>query len=72
MDVTVAQMTKEELREMIEASVERKLLELLGDPDVGLEVRKSVRTRLLRQRAAVANGERGQTLDDVAGRLGLA
>jgi predicted RNase H-like HicB family nuclease len=30
---TVAQMTKEELREMIEASVEQKLLEILGDPD---------------------------------------
>jgi hypothetical protein len=31
-------MTKGELREMIEASVERKLLELLGDPDEGLPI----------------------------------
>jgi hypothetical protein len=52
MTATVAQMTKGELREMIEASVERKLLELLGDPDEGLPIRKAVRDRLLRQQQA--------------------
>jgi hypothetical protein len=62
---TVAQMTKEELREMIEASIEQKLLEILGDPDEGLEIRESVRDRLLRQREAVAAGERGQPFDDI-------
>jgi hypothetical protein len=64
-------MTKEELREMIEMSIEQKLLEILGDPDEGLEIRQSVRDRLLRQREAVAAGERGQPFDDVVQRLGL-
>ena len=68
---TVALMTKEELREMIETIVEQKLLELLGDRDEGLPIRKVVRDRLLRQRQAVANGERGEPLEDVAQRLGL-
>ena len=68
---TVAQMTKEELREMIETSIEQKLLEILGDPDEGLEIKKSVRDRLLRQRKAVAAGERGQPFEDVVRRLGL-
>ncbi len=68
---TVAQMTKEELRAMIETSVEQKLLEILGDPDEGLEVKKSVRDRLLRQRKAVAAGERGEPFEDVVRRLGL-
>ncbi len=68
---TVAQMTKEEFREMIEASIEQKLLEILGDPDEGLEIRKSVRDRLLRQKKAVAAGERGQPFDDVVQQLGL-
>jgi len=68
---TVAQMTKEEFREMIEASIEQKLLEILGDPDEGLEIRKSVRHRLLRQKKAVAAGERGQPFDDVVQQLGL-
>lgn len=48
MSTTIAQMTKRELKELIEASIEEKLLELLGDPDEGLPLRKSVRERLLR------------------------
>jgi hypothetical protein len=68
---TVAQMTKEELKEMIETSVEQKLLEILGDPDEGLEIKKSVRDRLLRQREAVAAGERGEPFENAVRRLGL-
>jgi hypothetical protein len=66
---TVAQMTREELREMIETSIEQKLLEILGDPDEGLEIRESVRDRLLCQREAVAAGEHGQPFDDVVTRF---
>lgn len=71
MAATVGQMSKDELKEMIESSIEEKLLELLGDPDEGLEVRKSVRDRLLRQKKAVAAGERGEPFEDVVRRLGL-
>jgi len=66
----VAQMTKDELREMIEDIVEQKLTELLGNPDEGLPIRKSVRERLLRQRRAVAMGERGEPFEDVIELLG--
>jgi len=68
---TVVQMTKDELREMIETIVEQKLLELLGDPDEGLPIRKAIRDRLLRQKQAVASGERGESFEDVIRRLGL-
>ena len=71
MATTVAHMTKSELREMIETIIEQKLLELLGDPDEGLPIRKSVRDRLLRQKQAVVGGQRGEPLEDVARRLGL-
>jgi len=71
MATTVAQMTKNELIEVIETVVEQKLLELLGDPDEGLPIRKSVRDRLLRQKQAVAGGERGEPFADVVRRLGL-
>ena len=64
-------MSKDELREMSEATLEQKLLELLGDPDEGLEIRESVRERLLRQQKAVAAGERGEPFEDVVHRLGL-
>ena len=71
MSTTVAQMTRSELEEIIGTAVERKLFELFGDPDEGLPVRKSVCDRLLRQRQAVATGERGEPLEDVVQRLGL-
>ena len=70
MATTVAQMTKGELKEMIETTIEQKLLELLGDPDEGLPIRKVVRDRLLRQKQAVAQGERGEAFEDAVRRLG--
>ena len=71
MTVTVAKMTKHELREIIESTVEQKLLELLGDPDQGLVLRKTLKDRLLRQRKAVASGERGESLTAIVKQLGL-
>ncbi len=68
---TAAQMTEGELREIIETTIEQKLLELLGDPDEGLPIRKAVLERLLRQKQAVADGERGESLEEVVQRLGL-
>jgi hypothetical protein len=67
----IAQMSKSEFRELVETVVEQKLIELLGDPDDGLTLRKAVRTRLQRQQNAVRAGERGRPLDDVARKLGL-
>jgi len=71
MSATVIQMTPDELRDLIESSVEHKLLELLGDPDTGLMLRKSLRQRLALQQKMVAAGERGVALEEVASRLGL-
>jgi hypothetical protein len=68
---TVAQMSKDELQEMLEMLIEQKLIEILGDPDEGLEIRKLVRTRLLRQRQATAAGERGRAFEQVVQQLGL-
>ena len=69
---TVAEMTGEELRELVEAAVEQKIVELLGDPDAGLVLRENVRKRLLRQKRVVAKGERGELLETVIRRLKLA
>lgn len=69
---TVAEMTGEELRELVGSAVEQKIVELLGDPDAGLVLRENVRKRLLRQRQAVAKGERGQSLETVIRRIRLA
>lgn len=71
MATTVARMTKSELRELIEESVELKLLELLKDPDAGLELKKEVHDRLRRSFAAEARGERGISGEELAKRLGI-
>lgn len=69
---TVAQMTTDELRDMIGELIEGKLLELFRDPDVGLELSETFRDRLEQQQREVAAGERGQSLDEVVQKLGLA
>ena len=68
---TIMQMTKEELQEIIESAIERKFMELIGDPDEGLEIREELRERLVRQKQAVAEGDRGDSLEEVVQRLGL-
>jgi len=70
METLVSQMTKEELIEIIEAAVERKLLELLADVDEG-DLKETVRKRLLHQKEQVAQGERGESFEDVVRQLDL-
>ena len=71
MSVTVAQMSKDELKDIIAMTVEQKLLELLGDPDEGLTIRMTVKQRLLAQKKAAEAGERGEPFEEVRRRMGL-
>lgn len=65
MSETVGDMTKEELRQMLDTIVEQRLMDLLGDPDEGLELREELRRRLLEQQEKVAAGERGRSLEGI-------
>ncbi len=67
----VSQMTKEELRLMIDEALEQKLIELFGDPDESLELSDDLKKQLLQQRVAVEKGERGKLFTDVVRELGL-
>jgi hypothetical protein len=71
MSSKVAELTTDELREIIESSIERKLTEIFGDPDAGLEIRDSLREQLARQEEDFQSGKRGKPLADVIKRLGL-
>jgi hypothetical protein len=71
MSGTVAQMSNRELTQFSSNVVEQKLVELFGDPDEGLSMKKNLRKRLLRQRKAVANGGRGTDLTTIRKQLGL-
>jgi len=71
MSGTVAQMSKRELTQLSSNVVEQKLVELFGDPDEGLSMKKNLRKRLLRQRKAVAKGDRKSDLTTIHKQLGL-
>lgn len=60
-------LTPDELRELIKGLVDDRLRELLGDPDLGMELGEAVRARL---KQSLASTER-ITGDDVAENLGL-
>ena len=71
MAITLASMTKQEFEEFLSDILERKLLELLVDPDKGLLLQDSLRNRLLQQQQATAQEQRGQAFGDVMAKLGL-
>lgn len=71
METTIPRMTKKEFAQMLSAVVEQKLVELFGDPDEGLVIKERLRKRLLRQKDAVARGERGEDFATVAKHLGI-
>ena len=71
MSVRVAELTVDEFKQVIEATVEQKLLEMLGDPDEGLELREEVKARLRRSLRAEEGGARGIPAEDAAAQLGL-
>jgi hypothetical protein len=57
--------TPDELQAMIDESIDRKLVEWLGDPDEGLELRPEVIERIERHRKEYAAGRRGKSLEQV-------
>ncbi len=47
-DSIVSELTVNELRELIRTEVEQTFLDMLGDPDDGLELREDIKSRLER------------------------
>jgi hypothetical protein len=68
---TVSQLTVPQLETLIENTVERKLIEMFGDPDSGLEIKPAMRIKLRRSLLATKRGERGTPAKAVAKSLGL-
>jgi len=57
---------------IIEEAVEEKLEEILGDPDLGLELREKIKERLRRFLTAMEAGEEGIPLEQVISQAGLS
>jgi hypothetical protein len=62
---------RQEIELFVEHTVDQRLRELLGDPDEGLEIREELVQRLRDQQKRVAAGERGRSMKDVFGELGV-
>ncbi len=67
----VKDLSVEQLRALVQEAVEEKLEEMLGDPDIGLELREEVKKRLHSSLDAMQSGERGMTVEQVASEAGL-
>ncbi len=67
----VADLSIEELKDLIREVVEEKLQEILGDPDWGSELKEEVEKRLDRSLFAAEHGERGILAEEAAKKLGL-
>ena len=64
----VKELSVEQLKAVIQETVEEKLYEILGDPDQGLELKNEVRERL--KQSLVAKGK-GIPFEQVARELAL-
>jgi hypothetical protein len=63
----ISDLTLNELKELVKGIVDDRLRELLGDPDLGIDLDEAVRARL---KASLASTER-ITGDEAAEKLGL-
>jgi hypothetical protein len=71
MSTRVAELTVDELRQVIQEAMEQKLAEMHGDPDEGLGLREEIKDRLQRFLEAERRGARGIPAQEVAAQLGL-
>lgn len=63
----ISDLTPQQLKELVYGLVDDRLRELIGDPDLGLELGEALRTRL---KSSLANHER-LSGDEIADKLGL-
>ena len=63
----LSQLTAEQLKELVRGLVDDRLRELVGDPDLGLQLGEALRTRL---KQSLTSTERISG-DEVAEKLGL-
>ncbi len=68
----VSDLTINEFRGLVRDVVAQTLLEMLGDPDEGLELRDDFRADLQRSLAVVRAGGETVPVQEVAARLGLS
>ena len=71
MSTTTLDLTAEELTVLVKNIVDERIIELIGDPEDGLEVSDELKERLLDQRKQADSGDYGIPLEEVFKRLEL-
>ncbi len=72
MSATTFEVTKEELKHLVDKMVDEKLAGLFHDLDDDAEFTDELKNILRKQDQRIKNGDRGELLSDVAARLGLS
>ena len=67
----VADLTVDEFKNLIKEVVTQTILELLGDPDEGLELREEIKERLHRSLTSSQTNGETRSVQEVAAKLGL-
>ena len=68
---TVAEMTIDELEVLIKETFKQSFLELIADPDEGLEIREEIKSKLQQSLAKFEDGGDTIPAGEVAAKLGL-
>lgn len=69
---SVADLSVDQFRDLVRETVAQTVVELLEDPDEGLELRDDIKARLQRSIAAVEAGGETIPAEVVAARIGMA
>jgi len=67
----VKELTVEQFKILIQEAIEEKLDEVIGDPDLGRELREEIKERLRGSLAAMQGGEKGIPVDQAVRQAGL-
>jgi hypothetical protein len=62
----VKELTVEQFKDLVQEAIEEKLADIIGDPDLGLELREEIKERLRNSLAARQRGEKGIPVEEVA------
>ena len=63
--IDTAKFTLDDIKEFVDEIVEEKLINILKDPDEGLELREDIKVRLKRSLKSQADGEKGILLENI-------
>ena len=69
--MNVRDLTIDQFKALVHEALEEALVDLLGDPDEGLQLREEVKDKVLASLARTQRGEKGIPAEEVARELGL-